>query len=215
MKQTDCDITFSHHNRNSFTSLFPAEINHSLTPKLNRVSSPDGVAGPLHAMQKCKQAIHTFPTHNMTAQERACSHSPSRLRCGWVGGDREIREILDLLDVSAPSSVEWLFFSYLPWFLLQPFCWHACRNVASVQVTVLTGGLVWCSVLHWSNFRTHHATLSPLWLQTHVYFVQDSCQIVRWGWETMEIRLSPFWVCRCAHISIRRYAELQGASSLL
>lgn len=106
-----------------------------------------------------------FPTDNMTEAGRACSPSshvqitPSR-SCGWVGGDREIREILDLLDVRAPSSVEWFFFSICPDFCFYLFCWHASRNGVSVQVTVLAG-LVWCSVLHWSNFSTHHIPPPP------------------------------------------------------
>lgn len=32
--------------------------------------------------------------------------------------------------------------SYLPWFLLLSFCWCACKNVVSVQVTVLAGLVV-------------------------------------------------------------------------
>lgn len=117
------------------------------------------------AMQKCNEASHMFPTDNMTEEVRACSPSShveitSSGSCGWVGGDGEIRETLDLLDFSAASSAEWFFF-YLPWFLFPSlffFCWCACRNVVRLQVTVLVG-LTWHSVPHWSNFRTHHFPL--------------------------------------------------------
>lgn len=53
------------------------------------------------------------------------------------------------------SKLCWMifFFPICPDFCFYLFCWHACRNVVRAQVTLLAG-LVWCSVLHWSNFRT-------------------------------------------------------------
>lgn len=164
--------------------------NHSFTLQLNRASSPGEAAGPLMPCRNAARAIRMFPAANTTEEKRTCSHSshvqitPSR-SCGWVGGDREIREILDLLDVSAPSSVEWFFFPYLPWFLLLSFllaCMQKCSECAGDCARRIS------SVLHWSNFRTHHAPHHHHQRQTRVYFVQDSCQIVRWGWETMEMR---------------------------
>lgn len=72
--------------------------------------------------------------------------------CGWVGRDREMREILDLL-----CSERWVISPppICPDFCFYLFCWHAFRNIVGPQVTVLAG-LGWCSVLHWSNFRMHH-----------------------------------------------------------
>lgn len=79
------------------------------------------------------------PTDNMTKEERACfpsSHvqiTPSR-SSGWVGGDREIREILDLLDVSAPSSVKWFFFPICP-----DFCFYLFVGVHAKKCNECAG----------------------------------------------------------------------------
>lgn len=103
--------------------------------------------------------------------------------CGWVGRDREMREILDLL-----CSERWVTFfpPHLSWFLFL-FCWHAGRNIVGPQVTVLAG-IVWCSVLHWSNFRMHHplpqrTQASDLFIlhRIHVKLGGEGGRWWRWG----------------------------------
>lgn len=128
----------------------------------------------------CCQIIQVF---HMTREERVRSNRSraqitSSRSCGWVGRDREMRELLDLLN--APSSLECVSFPPVcPDFVYSFFYWHAHRNVVEAQVTVLAG-LVWCSVFHWSKFRIHHPLPSHN-THTHshtrlVYYVQDSCQ---------------------------------------
>lgn len=138
-------------------------------------------------MKKVYRVMHMFPVYVITEQgaHLLFSHVQITLhwRSGWVGGDWETRQILHLLNVSVPSSVEWFPPPSL-FALISAFFHHPGMHVEKCSKC---GGDCACGlgifglVFQWSNFSTDHPP-SLLQHQTRVYFVQNSCQIVRWGW---------------------------------
>lgn len=103
--------------------------------RMEGASSSITAAWPFNARQKLNHATHMFPANNITEEAGASSLSSHvqitrSVSCGWLGGEWEIREIFDLLDISAHSPFEYLFLPvFLDFYFFFCSCWHACREI--------------------------------------------------------------------------------------